>query len=63
MLGLIGVIVFYIGLKVLFGLLVPDEETLLSYILRYARYVLVGAWISAGAPWFFIKLGLARRSA
>jgi len=62
-LGLIGVLVFYLGMKVLFGLIVPDAETVLPYILRYIRYVLVGAWISAGAPWFFVKLKLAKKAA
>jgi membrane-associated phospholipid phosphatase len=57
--GLIGVLVFYLGLKVLFGMVVPDSEALLPYIVRYIRYALVGAWVSAGAPWIFVKLKLA----
>lgn len=59
--GLVGVLVFYIGLKMLFGLFVPDGEALLAYILRYVRYALVGAWVSAGAPFVFILLKLADR--
>lgn len=59
--GLVGVLVFYIGLKMLFGLFVPDGEVLLAYILRYVRYALVGAWVSAGAPFVFILLKLADR--
>lgn len=59
--GLVGVLVFYIGLKILFGLFVPDGEALLAYILRYVRYALVGAWVSAGAPFVFILLKLADR--
>jgi membrane-associated phospholipid phosphatase len=62
-LGLVGVLVFYLGLKVLFGLIVPDSEAVLPYILRYIRYVMVGAWISAGAPWIFVKLNLAKKAA
>jgi membrane-associated phospholipid phosphatase len=62
-LGMVGVLVFYLGLKVLFGLIVPDSEAVLPYILRYIRYVLVGAWISAGAPWIFVKLKLAKKAA
>ena len=62
-LGLIGVLVFYLGMKVLFGLIVTDAEAVPPYILRYIRYVLVGAWISAGAPWFFVKLKLAKKAA
>jgi membrane-associated phospholipid phosphatase len=60
--GVIGVLVFYLGLKVLFGLIAPDAEALVPYVLRYIRYVLVGAWVSAGAPWVFIKLKLARKA-
>ena len=62
-LGMIGVLVFYLGLKILFGLISPYTEDVLSYILRYIRYVLVGAWISAGAPWIFVKLKLAKKAA
>lgn len=61
-LGLVGVLVFYLGMKVLFGLIVTDAEAVLPYILRYIRYVLVGAWISAGAPWIFVKLKLAKKA-
>ena len=62
-LGMAGVLVLYLGLKVLFGLIAPSTEAVLPYILRYIRYVLVGAWISAGAPWIFVKLNLAKRTA
>lgn len=61
-LGLVGLLVLYLGLKVLFGLIVPYTEAILPYILRYIRYVLVGAWISAGAPWIFVKLNLAKKA-
>jgi membrane-associated phospholipid phosphatase len=61
-LGAIGVLVFYVGLDVLFGLIVPDAEAVLPDILRYIRYALVGAWISAGAPWIFVKLKLAGKA-
>jgi hypothetical protein len=30
--------------------------------LRYIRYTLVGAWVSAGAPWVFVKLKLAQKA-
>jgi len=62
-LGVVGVLVFYFGLKVLFGLIAPDAEAVLPYILRYIRYVLVGAWVTAGAPWIFVKLKLAGKAA
>lgn len=28
-------------------------------LLRFLRYALVGAWVTSGAPWLFVKLGLA----
>jgi hypothetical protein len=62
-LGAVGVLVFYVGLDVLIGLIAPDAEAVLPYILRYIRYVLVGAWVSAGAPWIFVKLKLAGKFA
>jgi membrane-associated phospholipid phosphatase len=61
-LGVVGVLAFYLGLKILFGLIAPETEAILPYILRYIRYVLVGAWVSAGAPWIFIKLKLAEKA-
>jgi membrane-associated phospholipid phosphatase len=62
-LGAIGILVFYAGLKALFGLIAPETESILAYVLRYIRYVLVGAWVSAGAPWIFIRLKLAGKAA
>jgi membrane-associated phospholipid phosphatase len=62
-LGLAGVPILYVGVKMLFGLIVPDAEAALLYIFRYIRYVLVGVWISAGAPWMFVKLKLAKKAA
>jgi hypothetical protein len=56
LLGITGVLVLYLGLKAIF----PGGNELLPYVLRYLRYALIGLWISAGAPWVFIKLKLAR---
>lgn len=58
MIGLVGVAILYLGLKVVF----PSGENLLAYALRYLRYTLIGAWITFGAPWLFIKLNLARKA-
>jgi hypothetical protein len=55
--GLAGVFVLWYGLGAIF----PRGEFLLSYGLRYLRYALVGFWISAPAPWIFIRLGLAEK--
>jgi hypothetical protein len=56
LLGLVGVLVLWYGL----GQVFPRGEALIPYILRYLRYALVGGWISAGAPWLFIRLKLAQ---
>lgn len=53
--GVIGVIVIWYGL----GLVFPRGEALLPYLLRYARYALLGLWVSAGAPLIFTKLKLS----
>ncbi len=55
LLGLVGLLVFYIGLKLIF----PSGETLIAYIFRYIRYALVGFWVSGGAPFVFLKTKLA----
>ncbi len=54
--GLVGVLLLWFGLGELF----PRDEALLSYLLRYLRYALVGLWMSAAAPALFIRLGLAQ---
>ena len=59
--GAVGVFVLWQGLGVVFDLAAADE-TLLSHILRYIHYSVIGAWISAGGPFVFIKLGLAEHN-
>jgi membrane-associated phospholipid phosphatase len=54
--GLAGVLVLWYGLGAVF----PRNADVLSYFLRYARYFMLGAWISAGAPWLFKRLGLVK---
>jgi len=54
LLGVVGVVILRFGLKLILG----DEPTLLGDVFRYVRYTLIGAWVSAGAPWVFGKLGL-----
>jgi hypothetical protein len=53
--GLVGVGILYIGLKYIF----PAGDALIPYIFRYIRYILVGLWVTGGAPWLFSKLQLA----
>jgi len=52
--GLIGALILYAGLKVIF----PSGDTFVPYVFRYIRYTFVGFWISGGAPWTFVKLNL-----
>lgn len=53
--GLIGILILWRGLGAIF----PRDENLLSYLLRYFRYTLVGLWISAAAPWLFFHFKLS----
>lgn len=52
--GLIGVILLWAGLKFIF----PEDIPFVSETLRFFRYFLVGIWISGGAPVLFKKLNL-----
>jgi hypothetical protein len=52
--GLAGMIGLYFGLKAVF----PAEPEMTKEIFRYLRYALIGAWVSAIAPWLFRKLKL-----
>lgn len=49
--GIIGVLILWAGLRAIF----PGGEDWLSMVLRYVRYGLVGFWVTGGAPWVFIK--------
>jgi len=52
--GIIGVLLLYAGL----GKVFPDDLNLISYLLRFVRYSLIGLWISFGAPVMFSWLKL-----
>ncbi|KPL82883.1 hypothetical protein SE15_12655 [Thermanaerothrix daxensis] len=60
--GLIGLGVFYAGLGMASGRFLSSldgsSENLLGMVLRYFRYGIVGAWVTAGAPWIFKVLRL-----
>jgi hypothetical protein len=56
--GLAGVVILWVGLEQV----LPADADVVSAALRYARYALVGFWVSAGAPWLFLRLGLASRA-
>ncbi|HSK23254.1 MAG TPA: glycerophosphodiester phosphodiesterase family protein [Egicoccus sp.] len=53
--GLAGVVGLWMGLGAVF----PDGGDALALVLRYVRYVLVGAWVGGIAPLLFVRLGLA----
>jgi membrane-associated phospholipid phosphatase len=55
LLGLIGVLVLYLGL----GSIFPDNIDMISYSLRFFRYFLIGFWIAFGAPKLFGWLKLS----
>lgn len=52
--GLIGVLILWGGLKAVF----PEDIQFISEMLRFIRYGLVGFWIAGGAPWLFMKFRL-----
>jgi membrane-associated phospholipid phosphatase len=56
--GLIGVLIFYVGLGAIF----PRGDGFIFYLLRYIRYALVGWWVAGGAPWVFVRFKLAERA-
>jgi len=56
--GLIGVLILYVGLGEIF----PRGDGFIFYLLRYIRYVLVGWWVAGGAPWFFVRFKLVERA-
>ncbi len=56
--GLIGVIILYMGLGAIF----PRGDAFIFYLLRYIRYALLGWWVSGGAPWVFVRFKLAERA-
>jgi len=47
--GLVGVLALQLGLNAI----LPEGDAF-----RFARYALLGMWISCGAPWVFIAVGL-----
>ena len=56
--GIVGVLLIYVGLDMIFGLIAPDE-TILGYVLRYIRYATATLWMTWAAPFVFLKMKLA----
>lgn len=57
--GLAILLALYVGLRIV----VPGGEAPLHLVFRFARYAVLGLWISLGAPWVFSKLSLSRHFA
>lgn len=55
--GLVGIAILWMGLGAVF----PREADLVSHVLRYFRYTLVGFWVTGGAPWLFFRFNLSER--
>jgi membrane-associated phospholipid phosphatase len=55
--GLVGALVFYVGLDLIF----PGGDSTMAFLLRYIRYGLVGFWAAGLAPAVFIALKLAEK--
>lgn len=60
-LGLMFVLIFWLGLRILFGL--PAVGYATETALRFVRYTVTGLALSWWAPWAFIKLNLADQEA
>lgn len=54
--GIVGVVALYLGLKMIF----PEEPLVFGFILRFARYTIIGLWVTFFAPLIFKKLKLEK---
>ncbi len=59
LLGIVGLMVLWFGVRAV----LPGGATVVAWCLRYLRSTLVGAWVSAGGPALFLRLGLAESKA
>ena len=58
--GIVTALIIKEGLKPFLGLM-NDHTLYMDAMLRIIRYCTLGLWLTAGAPWLFIKLKLAER--
>ena len=54
LIGAVGVVILYAGLGAIF----PRHQDVISFLLRYLRYTIIGLWVAALAPLLFERLGL-----
>ena len=57
--GIVTALIFKEGLKPLLGM-VSDHTLPMEALVRIIRYFVLGLWLTAGAPWLFVKLKLAK---
>jgi hypothetical protein len=55
-LGVAGVMVCWFVL----GKVFPRGDDALALVLRFLRYALIGVWVTAIAPWLYVRLKMAR---
>ena len=53
--GMLGLLVIYVGLKLLF----PSGHGVLAYGLRYLRFAALAFWAAYVAPRLFVRWGMA----
>jgi membrane-associated phospholipid phosphatase len=58
LLGMIGLVILWLGLRTV----LPRDASIVSQVLRYLSYAVMGFWVTYAAPWVFIKLGLQTHS-
>ena len=56
--GMVILFALYLGLKAVF----PPFGTFAGDLLRFVRYMIIGGWITIGAPWLFRLMRLAKAS-
>jgi len=56
--GMVILFALYLGLKAVF----PPAGSFVGDVLRFVRYMLIGGWITIGAPWLFRLMRLAQAS-
>lgn len=54
--GVAGVLVLWLGLRHF----LPDGDAPVFYLLRYLHFASIGFWLTAGAPYTFVRLRLAQ---
>lgn len=59
--GLATTGIIYLALKFASSSLTSISGNNQEQLIRFVRYALVGGWVSYGAPFMFLKLGLAKR--